>query len=47
MYTYLNGWGNLVGKLSIILKMMALRRIKYSMAKVMLTVKVSPKSLMI
>ena len=43
MSTYLNGWGNLVCRLSIIMKMVSLGYIKFSMTKVMLTVYVSSK----
>ena len=46
MSTYLNGCGNLVCRLSIIMKMMSLGYIKYFMTKVLLTVNVSPKLIM-
>ena len=46
MSTYLNGWGNLVCRLSTIMKMVIFGKIKYSMTKVILTVNVSPKLIM-
>ena len=46
MSTYLNGWGSLICRISIIMAMMPFGLIKYSMTKVMFTVNVSPKLIM-